>query len=36
MAIRPIGHTALIADSARTGAYQRAISETVKYGDVVG
>jgi protein arginine N-methyltransferase 1 len=35
MAIWPIGHTALIADSARTGAYQRAISETVKDGDVV-
>jgi protein arginine N-methyltransferase 1 len=35
MAIGPIGYKALIADSARTGAYQRAISETVKYGDVV-
>jgi protein arginine N-methyltransferase 1 len=35
MAIGPIGHTALVADSARTDAYQRAISETVKDGDVV-
>jgi protein arginine N-methyltransferase 1 len=37
MAIGPIGHThtALVADSARTGAYQRAIFETVKDGDVV-
>jgi hypothetical protein len=30
MAIGPIGHKALIADSARTSGYQRAISETVK------
>ena len=35
MVIGPIGHKAMIADSVRTGAYQRAISETVKDGDVV-
>ena len=35
MAIGPIGHTALVADSARTDAYQQAIFKTVKDGDVV-
>jgi len=35
MAIGPIGHKALIADTVRTTAYKKAIFETVEDGDVV-
>ena len=35
MSVDPIGHKALIADAIRTTAYQKAIFETVKDGDIV-